>query len=126
MIARLVVVAAGLALVLACPAAAGSWRRLPSEPLPADTAVERGHIAFESRCAICHGGEADAAGTNSLTVKYAGSKPARLERRTDLTPAVVRYYVRHGSGMMPFFPRSEVSDAMLDDIGAYLSRKDRR
>ena len=104
------------------PAVAGTWTRLPSPPLPADTAQERGRIVFQGRCAICHGSEPDAAGTNSLAVKYAGKKPAMLEQRRDLTPAVVAFYVRHGSGMMPFFRKTELSDDELKDLGAYLSR----
>jgi mono/diheme cytochrome c family protein len=110
-------------LVLAGPAAAGPWTRLPSRPLPADTPIERGKIAFQSRCAICHGTDPDAAGTASLKVKYGGSKPALLEERTDLTPEAVKFYVRHGSGMMAFLRKTELSDPELDDLAAYLSRK---
>ena len=113
-------------LALAPAAGAGPWQRLPSPPLPADTPVERGRIAFRARCAICHGTEPDAAGTNSLAVKYAGSKPAPLEQRTDLTPEVVRFYARHGSGMMPFFRKTELSDAQLDEVAAYLTRNTRK
>jgi hypothetical protein len=65
------------------------------------------------------------AGTQALEAKYKGSKPALLEERTDLTPELVRFYVRHGSGVMPFFRKTEVSDADLDALAAYLSRKHR-
>lgn len=109
-------------LAVAGPALASEWKRLPSPPLPADTPVERGRIGFQNHCAICHGTEPDAAGTLSLQVKYAGAKPAPLEQRTDLSPEAVAYFVRHGSGMMPFFPKSEISDTTLGEIGAYLSR----
>ena len=78
---------------------------------------------FQGRCEICHGAGIDRAGTLSLQAKYDGAKPARLEERRDLTPAVVHFYVRNGSGMMPFFRKTEVSDAELDDLAAYLSRK---
>ena len=55
----------------------------------------------------------------------AGAKPAPLEERTDLTPEVVKFYARHGFGMMPFFRKTELSDGDLDAIAAYLSRKQR-
>jgi mono/diheme cytochrome c family protein len=111
-----------LLLLAASPAAAGPWTRLPSPPLPSSTPVERGRIVFQDRCAICHGTDPDAAGTASLRVKYGGAKPALLEQRTDLTPETVKYFVRHGSGMMAFLRKTEVSDAELDDLAAYLSR----
>jgi mono/diheme cytochrome c family protein len=113
-----------LALALAAPAVAGPWTRLPSPPPPpATTPAERGHLLFQSRCAICHGTDPDAAGTQSLKVRYAGSKPALLEERTDLKPETVAYFVRHGSGMMPFFRKSELTDAELADVAAWLTRK---
>ena len=115
--------AALLPAVLAGPAAAGDWKRLPSSPSPADTPAQRGHIVFQNRCFICHGTDPDAPGTMSLGIKYAGAKPAQLEQRKDLTPALVTYFVRHGVGMMPFFRKTEVSDADLADLGAYLSRQ---
>jgi hypothetical protein len=65
------------------------------------------------------------AGTQALEAKYKGAKPALLEQRTDLTPDVVRFFVRHGSGVMPFFRKTEVSDADLDALAAYLTRKRR-
>lgn len=108
-----------LALILAAgPAAASEWKRLPG-PAPA----ERGRAVFESRCAACHGAEPDAAGTNSLAVKYGKDKPALLEQRRDLKPETVKFFVRKGAGMMPFFRKTEVSDAELEDLAAWLSRK---
>ncbi len=61
-----------------------------------------------------------------LEQKYKGTKPAALEERTDLTPATVAAVVRSGVGPMPFFRKTEVSDADLKALGAYLSRKSRR
>jgi (+)-pinoresinol hydroxylase len=62
------------------------------------------------------------AGTEALEAKYRGQKPAVLQDRVDLTPEVVKYFVRHGSGIMPFFRKTEVSDADLRAIAAYLCR----
>jgi mono/diheme cytochrome c family protein len=65
------------------------------------------------------------AGTAALEIKYKGEKPALLEERTDLTPEVVAFFVRKGSGVMPPFRPTEVSDDDLKALGAYLSRQQR-
>ena len=115
------------------PTAESGWVTLPIKP---DTSlktplIQHGHEVFQARCNLCHGdypkdikpGMVPMAGTQALKAKYKGSKPALLEQRTDLTPELVRFYVRHGQGIMPFFRPTEVSDADLDAIAAYLTRK---
>jgi mono/diheme cytochrome c family protein len=105
-------IVAGIVLALAWPVFAQ----------PADM-VAHGHDVFQYWCATCHGPPPDHPGTDALQAKYHGSKPAVLADRTDLTPETVRYFVRHGVTIMPFFRKTEISDADLDAIGAYLSRK---
>ncbi|MBS0367041.1 MAG: cytochrome c [Proteobacteria bacterium] len=73
-------------------------------------------------CAVCHGDGPDHPGTSSLQIKYEGKLPALLEQRTDLTPDLVRYYVRNGFAMMPRFRKTELSDAEVDAIVNYLTR----
>ena len=84
--------------------------------------VERGHQVFEKWCAPCHAAGPAHPGTTALAALYHGAKPAPLEERTDLSPALVRQYVRHGVSVMPFFRKTEISDAELDALSAYLSR----
>jgi (+)-pinoresinol hydroxylase len=114
---------AALAAVVAGPVRAAPWTlfRQPQAKTPA--AADRGRAVFDSRCEICHGQGNDRAGTISLQFKYQGSKPALLEDRADLTPQLVKYYVRHGVAMMPFFRKTELSDQELDDLSAYLTRR---
>jgi mono/diheme cytochrome c family protein len=85
--------------------------------------VQRGHAAFEHICAACHGPDLHEGrllpGTQSLSVKYHGVRPAALEQRTDLTAPYVTYIIRHGSYGMPFFRKTEVSDADMQAIAAY-------
>ncbi|OFV91316.1 MAG: p-cresol methylhydroxylase [Acidobacteria bacterium RIFCSPLOWO2_12_FULL_65_11] len=45
-----------------------------------------------------------------------------LEARTNLTPQSVRFFIRNGASIMPFFRKTEVSDADVDAIAAYLTR----
>jgi len=54
-----------------------------------------------------------------------GSKPAVLAERTDLTAAGIRSVVRKGMYIMPRFRKTEVSDAELDTIVAFLTRTPR-
>ena len=83
----------------------------------------RGYTEFQRACRVCHGSGPGKPGTRALRAKYAGKLPALLEQRTDLTPAYVKYIVRHGVTVMPPFRKTELSDADLDAIAAYLGRK---
>jgi mono/diheme cytochrome c family protein len=49
-----------------------------------------------------------------------GERPGSLELRTDLTPDILAFFVRNGSGPMPGFRKTEVSDADVAAIAAYL------
>jgi len=83
----------------------------------------RGYAEFQRACSVCHGSGPGKPGTRALRAKYAGKLPALLEQRTDLAPDYVRYIVRHGVTVMPPFRKTELSDADLDAIAAYLGRK---
>ncbi len=107
---RLAWILAAGALALAAPAAAQT----------AD-----GQAVFAKWCAPCHAPGPGHPGTQSLEAKYKGAKPGPLQARTDLTPDVVRFYVRHGVSIMPFFRKTEITDAELDALGAYLARQKR-
>ena len=105
-------IVAGIVLALAWPVFAQ----------PRDQ-LAHGHEVFQYWCATCHGAGPGHPGTDALQAKYHGSRPATLADRTDLTPDMVRYFVRHGVTVMPFFRKTEISDPDLDAIGAYLARK---
>ncbi len=59
-------------------------------------------------------------GTRALQAKYNGSLPAVLVERTDLTDELIAFYVRNGISVMPFFRKTEVSDADLEALSAYI------
>jgi mono/diheme cytochrome c family protein len=84
--------------------------------------VEKGRQVYQYWCWNCHGEGAGKPGTQALAAKYKGSKPAILDQRTDLTPALTRFFVRNGVSIMPFFRKTEVSNADLDALAAYLAR----
>lgn len=95
---------------------------LASQAFGADEAtIQHGKEVFDYWCATCHG-EGALPGTVALQTKYKGSKPAMLSERTDLTPPVTKVFVRKGVSIMPFFRKTEISDADLDALAAYLAR----
>jgi (+)-pinoresinol hydroxylase len=94
--------------------------------------VERGKALFARHCAACHGadrgdfGRAMLPGTDALRLKYKGQLPALLQQRTDLTPALIRTFVRRGTWSMPPFRKTEISDAEIDAVSAYITDSARK
>jgi mono/diheme cytochrome c family protein len=88
-----------------------------------DAAVQKGNQNYHYWCATCHGRGPGNPGTTALAAKYKGGLPGILEDRTDLTPQAVRFAVRRGTSIMPFFRKTEISDADLDAISQYLTRR---
>lgn len=95
-------------------------------------AAQRGNAKFQHSCAPCHGagvgddGHAMLPGTDALRIKYKGAVPpvpALLEERKDLTAPVLKVFVRHGSFSMPPFRPTELTDAEIADIAAYIADK---
>ena len=123
MTAQRFALAAGVAgLVLLVPASAHA------QDLPG---VERGNAKYQYACAPCHGvgagddGRKMLPGTDALRIKYKGKVPALLEERTDLTAKVLRVFLRRGSWSMPPFRPTELTDAEIEDIAAYLVKSSR-
>lgn len=108
-------------LVLASAAASA---QSPSAASP--SAAMRGKTLLQHKCQPCHGtersdmGRAMLPGTDALRIKYKGALPAALEQRGDLNQDVLRAYLRRGSWSMPPFRKTELSDADIADIAAYL------
>jgi mono/diheme cytochrome c family protein len=86
-----------------------------------DALAARGGEVFEYWCAACHAPGPRHPGTQALESLYKGAKPAALEERTDLLPELTRAFVRTGVSVMPPFRKTEISDADLDALAAYLA-----
>lgn len=90
-------------------------------------AIERGKAKFEYLCEPCHGsgvgddGRAMLPGTDALRIKYGGALPALLTERGDLTFEAIRVFVRRGVFSMPPFRQTEITDAEIRDIAAYIA-----
>ena len=90
---------------------------------PDQEQIEHGHKVYDKWCFPCHGTGLGKPGTDALAAR--GQKPAVLEERTDLTGPAIKQFVRHGVLFMPVFRKTEVSDAELDAIVAYLTRNNK-
>jgi (+)-pinoresinol hydroxylase len=95
----------------------------PAFAAPDQDQIEKGHKVYDKWCFPCHGTGPGKPGTDSLAAR--GQKPAVLEERTDLTAPAIKTFVRHGVLFMPMFRKTEVSDADLDAIAAYLTRNNK-
>ena len=84
---------------------------------------QRGEQVFAYWCAPCHAPGPKHPGTQALQALYKGKKPAPLEKRTDLVPAVTKAFVRNGVSVMPPFRKTEISDADLKALAEYLAPK---
>lgn len=80
---------------------------------------QQGKRAYNHICVYCH--SPGVWGTNRLS-KRMGKEKAVLENRTDLAAAAVQAIVRSGIGSMPPLRKSELSDADLAAVAAYLTR----
>ena len=90
---------------------------------PDESQIERGHRVYQKWCYPCHGPGADKPGT--VAMEALGMKPSVLEERTDMTAAAIKFPVRHGIYFMPSFRKTEVTDADLDAIVAYLTHNNK-
>jgi mono/diheme cytochrome c family protein len=133
------IVLAALGLVLlGAGAAAGqnsSWTLFPSHGQePGAPKFQRGKEVFRNLCSGCHGPViknasagigATMPGTDALAAKYKGAKPDLLEERTDLTSQLIKMFVRNGVSVMPRFRKTELSDADMEALSAYLTRNNK-
>jgi mono/diheme cytochrome c family protein len=94
---------------------------VPHSASPAKAARSAGWKIFEKWCGGCHS-TAEGPGSMALQRKYQGTLPAVLEQRSNLLPEYVNFTVRHGISFMPSFRKTEISDADLALLSAYLAR----
>jgi mono/diheme cytochrome c family protein len=112
----------GLPVRAADPTPAPAWTAAAVASAPGQPA---GYTQYQKMCAICHGAGPGKPGTRALSAKYQGKLPALLEERKDLSAEFVKFTVRHGVSVMPPVRKTELSDADLEAIAAYLARKKR-
>jgi mono/diheme cytochrome c family protein len=100
-----------------------------AQPPAADAPGARGKQVYDYWCLPCHGpglglpGFSELPGTQQLRIKYRATDISPLlTERTDLVPEFVKVIVRQGVSFMPQFRKTEISDADLEALAAYLAR----
>ena len=90
--------------------------------------AEQGRTVYQYWCATCHSPGRENPGTAALAVKYKAQPaiPAVLAERTNFTPQSIKFFVRQGVSVMPPFRKTEISDADLDALSAFMTRNNRR
>ena len=78
---------------------------------------DRGREVYQKWCTPCHGTGPEKAGTEAAAAH--GIKPPVLEQPINLTPKMIES-VRNGVSFMPRFRKTEISNADLAAISAYL------
>ena len=113
------------ALLVAAFALGTAQVAFSAEPAGASKSAAQnvGQLTYDKWCAPCHAPGPDHPGTQALDALYKGSKPGALIERKDLTPPIVKQFVRKGVSVMPFFRKTEISDAELDALSAFLAKQ---
>ncbi len=93
---------------------------LLSRAMPAAGAEMTGKEVFDHYCSYCHA-SADGPGTMQLR-RTRGADKALLTERSDLTPEYIMFIVRHGLKSMPAFVPSDLTDAKLKAVAAFLAK----
>lgn len=89
-------------------------------------AADPGKAVYDKWCMPCHGDGPGKPGTMVLAQRYGDTRPALLEERTDLTREYLETFVRQGVGVMPQFRKTEITDAELAAMIAYLLNRNRQ
>lgn len=100
----------------------GSSFAVQAQSQTEQTPVVSGQAVYERWCSHCHAPGPGHPGTQSLQIKYGGKLPATLLDRTDLSPEAVAMFVRQGVLMMAPYRKTEISDAELAALAAYVAQ----
>lgn len=113
--------AGGVCVVLAMGIVDRAGAQTPAD----EVTLQRGAAVYQNWCAPCHGAGRGNPGTAALAAKYKNRQPpvpSILTERTELTPQTIRFFVRQGVSVMAPFRKTEITDADLDAMTAYLAR----
>ncbi len=90
--------------------------------IPAVAAAPDGAAVYQKWCAACHAPGITHPGTHALQAKYGGDWKGVITEWKGLAPEYVRQTVRKGISVMPQFRKTEISDAELDALAAYVTQ----
>jgi mono/diheme cytochrome c family protein len=104
-----------LAVLLALAAIVGA-----AEPESLNARQQQGKMLFEATCNYCHSARGFA--TERLRTRLPEDRSVLVER-TDLDPAYIRTVVRNGLASMPAYTPTDLDEAQIQAIAAYLTRR---
>ncbi|MEE8495755.1 MAG: cytochrome c [Xanthomonadales bacterium] len=81
--------------------------------------LDEGKQVFEYWCMPCHGAGPGHAGTSALAVRLGDDQSVLLQRQ-NMNVETIKFVVRNGFQMMPSIRVTEISDAELDALVAYI------
>jgi mono/diheme cytochrome c family protein len=81
---------------------------------------QQGKVLFEATCVYCHNPRGF--GTERLKTRLPEDRSVLTERR-DLDPAYIRTVVRNGLASMPAYTPTDLDEAQIKAIAAYLTRR---
>lgn len=88
-----------------------------------DAQQQRGKQLFDATCVYCHNPRGFA--TERLRTRLSEDRVV-LSERIDLDPAFIRTIVRNGLASMPAYTPTDLSEAQIADVAAYLTRNNKR
>lgn len=109
-------------LMAASTVLAGLAAQAPAVAADAAGTAVTGEAVYQRWCSHCHSAGRGNPGTDSLRVKYGDRIPAVLLERTDLNAAAVATFVRQGVQSMPPFRKTEITDAELAALAAWVAK----
>jgi mono/diheme cytochrome c family protein len=84
---------------------------------------QEGKALFEATCVYCHNPRGW--GTERLKTRLPEERSVLVDR-TDLEPVYIRAVVRNGLISMPAYTPTDLSDAQIDAVAAYLTRNNQK
>lgn len=105
---------AALALIMFAATLAGA-----AETVPLSAKQQEGKALYEATCIYCHNARGFA--TERLRTRLPEDRSV-LTERTDLDPAYIRTIVRNGLASMPAYTPTDLNEAQIQAIAAYLTR----
>ena len=81
---------------------------------------QQGKALYEATCNYCHNARGFA--TERLRTRLSEDRSILVDR-TDLDPTYIRTIVRNGLASMPAYTPTDLNEAQIKSIAAYLTRK---
>ncbi|WP_374727787.1 c-type cytochrome [Pseudomonas frederiksbergensis] len=93
-------------------------------PVADRVAISTDKEVFNKWCMASHGKGHSFPDTIASEARYKGAVLGPLRERNDPSADLVKYFIRNGISVMPFFRKTENSDTELDAPARYLQKQE--